>query len=40
MTKAKAPKAPKQEAPKISVRKLTIKTHIKAQQSRGYLSAS
>ncbi|AKT42420.1 hypothetical protein [Chondromyces crocatus] len=28
-----------QQAPKISVRKLTIKTNVKAQQSRGYSAA-
>lgn len=35
-TKNKGTKAPKTNEPKISVRKLTIKTNVKAQQSRGY----
>ncbi len=39
-TKSKGTKNPKAEAPKITVRKLTIKTNIKAQQSRGYFSAT
>ncbi|EYF04569.1 hypothetical protein [Chondromyces apiculatus] len=38
----KAPVAEKsgEQEPKISVRKLTIKTNVKAQQSRGYAVAS
>lgn len=35
----KSTKAPKAETPKITVRKLTIKTHVKAQQARGYAEA-
>ena len=38
-TKKQGTKAPKTNEPKITVRKLTVKTNVKAQQSRGYSPA-